>query len=142
MADTDKTPPVVTPPIDNNSDNKINELIQTQLQIFQKSLKKQLDDDYNNKLSKLQSSQSELEEKKQHLAIIDELKTANMDSSLIDFVYDKDIEISKVKIKQLSDLIKAEVQKGIEERLKQNVYIPPINHGDVDTRKPKPKYFI
>lgn len=146
----DKTLPVerekpqgdITPPVDSPDSTEINELIQKQLKAFQEEFKKQFDNEYKSKLAELQNNQNELEEKKQYLKVIDELKAANMDSGLIDFVYDRDIEVSKVKIKQLKDLITVEVQKGVEERIKQISYTPPNSNGNIDTNKPKPRYFI
>lgn len=155
MADIVKTPPnppeVTPPPVDPNDDKnkspenlKINEIIQEQIEAFKKDIKKQFDDEYKSKLSDLQNSKNELEEKKHRIAIMDELKAVNMDSSLIDFVYDKDIEASKIKIKQLDKIIKAEVQKGVEERIHSSIYIPPKNdeNADFNSRKTKPRYFI
>jgi ABC-type phosphate transport system substrate-binding protein len=95
--------------------------------LIQKQMKNLFDNEYKDKFSELQTSQNELEDKKQHIAVLDEMKAAGMDSSLIDFVYDKDIEASKLKIKQLKGLIDTEVQKGVEARMKNN-YIPPTNH--------------
>lgn len=123
---------------------KINEIIQKQIGTFQDSFIKKFNEEYQDKLSKLKSDQNELSEKKQQLAVIDELKTAKMDSSLIDFVYDKDIEVSKIKIKQLSDLITVEVQRGIEDRLRKNAYTPPkgTDNTNFSSNFKKPKYVV
>jgi hypothetical protein len=138
MADDNKTPqeenipPVVAP---SNDENNINEIIQ-------KQIKNVFDTEYKNKFSELQTSQSQLEDKKQHIAVLDEMKAAGIDSSLIDFVYDKDIKASKLKIKQLKGLIDAEVQKGVEARMK-GTFKPPANHGNTTSGSFKmPKYWI
>lgn len=147
MADIDKTPPIDggNPP-DNKiiDDTKINEIIEKQFGTLKDDFMKKFSSEYGDKISKLQSSQKELDEKKQRLAVIDELKAAKMDSSLIDYVYDKDIEISKVKIKQLGDLIAAEVQKGVEERIKSSSYVPPENDNNSDFlgNFKRPKYVV
>lgn len=144
MADIDNTPPVDggNPPDDKViDDTKINELIQKQFGALKDDFMKKFTTEYDDKISKLQSSQKELDEKKQRLAVLDELKAAKMDSSLIDYVYDKDIEVSKVKIKQLSGLITAEVKKGIEERLK-GTYKPHQNNTNTLGGFKKPKYVV
>jgi hypothetical protein len=140
----DNTPPVVIPPAGDDSNAKMNEMIQEQMKIFQENLMKQFDGDYKEKLNKLNADNSELEEKKQRLLVGETLRSLNMDGGLIDFVYDKDIEITKVKIKQLGDLIESEVDKGIIARFKKNVYIPPSgnNQDDFSGSKDKPRYFV
>jgi len=140
----DNTPPVVTPPKGDENNDKMNEMIALQMKTFQENLMAQFDGDFKEKLSKLESDKSELEEKKQRLVVMEALRESNLDSSLIDFVYDKDIEISKVKMKQLGDIIAIEVQKGVFDRFKKSSYTPPSDNGGGFSApgKEKPKYFV
>lgn len=160
MADVDNTTPVEdreTPkdkPKDKPKDTdkkadpeaeKINALIQEHLSTFGDNFIKKFNEQYEGKLSQLKSDCAELDEKKQHMAVLDEMKTAKMDSSLIDFVYDKDIEVSKVKIEQLNKLITEEVQRGVETRLKGLAYTPPADAGDSNfsgSQYKRPSYVV
>jgi hypothetical protein len=137
-------PPPSNPPPANDPEFKIKELMQKQMKEFQDGLIAQLEKDYKEKLAKIQNDSHELEEKKQRLAISEELRAVGMDGGLIDFVYDKDIEISKGKIKQLKELIEIEINKGIQERLKASSYVPPKSEGNsqYDNNITKPKYFV
>ena len=138
-------PPVVIPPKGDDSNTKMNEMIALQMKTFQDNLMAQFETDYKEKLNKLNTENGELEEKKQRLAVVETLRASNIDSEFLDFVYDKDIEIVKVKIKQLGDLIKLETDRGVLERFKTNCYTPPSSNdfgvfgGE---SKPKPKYFV
>lgn len=128
-------------PKDNN-ELKINELIEKQMKAFQDNFITQFNKEYSDKLTKLQSDNLELEEKKQRLIIGEELRDADLDGSLIDFVYDKDIEVSKIKITQLKELIEVAAERKITERLKLNAYTPPTNVEGFTQNKEKPKYFL
>jgi hypothetical protein len=140
----DNIPPVVIPSKGEDSNDKMNEMIQQQMKVFQENLMKQFDGDYTEKLNKLNADNSELEERKQRLTVAETLRASNMDGGLIDFVYDKDIEIVKTKIKQLGDLIRLEADKSVLERFKKHSYTPPSGNdpGDFSSSKDKPKYFV
>lgn len=138
-------PPVVTPPKGDDNNAKMTEMIALQMKAFQETLMAQFDGDYTAKLNKLNADNNELEDKKQRLAVAETLRASNMDGGLIDFVFDKDPEIVKVKIKQLGDLIKLEADRNVMARFKANSYIPPSGNnsdGFGTASKPKPKYFV
>lgn len=137
----DNTSPVVTASKGEDNNDKMNEMIQQQMQVFQENLMKQFDGDFKEKLSKFESDKNELEDKKQHLAVAELLRSSNMSSEFLDFVYDSDIEIVKVKTKQLGDLISLEANKGIESRLKGSTPITGSS-GVAPKAKEKPKYFV
>jgi len=132
-------PSKVTPP----GDSDLNANMEKQMQIFKENFMAQFDDEYKEKITKLNSDNGELEERKQRLAVSEEIRALGIDSNFIDFVYDKDIEISKVKIKQLEGMIKSEADKETNKRMRVNSYTPPKNNGNITTKgKSKPKYFI
>ncbi|MCB2309422.1 hypothetical protein LGL08_23030 [Clostridium estertheticum] len=138
------TPPVVTPPKGDENNAKMNEMIALQMKTFQENLMTQLNGEYTEKLNKLNDDNSELEDKKQRLAVAETLRASNMDGGLIDFVFDKDPEIVKAKIKQLDDLIKLEADRNVMARFKAHSYIPPNDNGGGFSApsKDKPKYFV
>ena len=138
-------PPVVTPPKGDENSVKMSEMIALQMKAFQENLMAQFNGDYTEKLNKLNADNSELEDKKHRLAVAETLRASDMDSEFLDFVYDKDPEIVKVKIKQLSDLMTIAVNKGITERLIKSSYTPPGGTGSGDfggISSNKPKYFV
>lgn len=130
-----------TPPPSGDYAFNINAMIASQLEAFQSTFINQINEDYSAKLKELQKDKDKLEKTKTKLAIIEELKAAGLDSGLIDFVYDDDQEVAKLKIEQIKKLINSGIEKGIEEKLKLSSYIPPTS-SSVDERKSKPKYFL
>lgn len=128
---------------DGENEFKINEIIEKQMEAFKDTFMAQFNKEYSEKLSKFKSDNLELEEKKQRLAVGEELRIAGLDGDWMDFVYDKDFEISKMKITRLEGLIKSEVDKGVLERFKEANYIPPPSSKEINIRSTnKPKYFL
>ena len=157
MADAVNTvPPVESNPVEGSNipskddnaskgdnDFKINELIEKQMEAFKDTFISQFNKEYSDKLTKLENGNLELEEKKQRLIVSEELRNAGLEGDWIDFAYDKDLEICKMKIIQIKAMIKVEVDKGIQERLKTS-YVPPTNYAGKFTQnnKDKPSYFV
>lgn len=125
-----------------NNELGVKELIENQMKVFQNNFITQFNKEYSDKLTKLQSDNLELEGKKQRLIIGEELRAADLDGSLIDFVYDKDIEVSKMKITQLKELINAAAERKVHNKLKEFSYVPGSNDENFIQNKEKPKYFI
>lgn len=123
---------------------KIKELIEKQMEVFKDTFISQFNKEYSDKLTKLENDNLELEEKKQRLIVGEELRNAGLDGSLIDFVYDKDIAVSKMKINQLKEIIEVETNRKVLERFKESSYVPPSNYdgGFTPGNKNKPSYFL
>ncbi|GAA0780028.1 hypothetical protein GCM10008908_39430 [Clostridium subterminale] len=155
MAELENTTPLIDNPggennipskdvkTDGENEFKINEIIEKQMEAFKNTFMAQFNEEYSHKLDKLKSDNLELEEKKQRFAVSEELRIEGLDGDWIDFAYNKDFEISKMKITQLKGLIDKEVQKGVLNRLRAGSYVPPEDHGgDFTPSKDKPQYFL
>lgn len=131
---------------DVNNDNEkldINKIIEKQMKAFQDSFIEQFNKEYSDKLDKLKNDNIELESKKQRILISEELRTNGLDGSLIDLVYDDDIEIVKARISQLNKVIETEALKIVDEKFRNNSYIPGGNSEIPNiNNENKPKYFI
>ncbi|WP_461207827.1 hypothetical protein [Clostridium sp. DL1XJH146] len=122
----------------------INKMIADQLGVFQNDFITQINAEYKEKFEKLKKDIDDIEKKKKKLAIIEELKTEGLDSSLIEFVYDDNIEIAKLKIAQIKKIIMIGIEQGIELKLKTSSYIPGGSSDNLNDNidKNKPKYFV
>ncbi|NFL54350.1 hypothetical protein FDB79_01765 [Clostridium botulinum] len=68
---------------------------------------------------------------------------SNLESNLLDYVYDNDVEVAKLKINEINTIINNRVERMITDRLKENSYTPPSNGESFNNdRFNKPSYIV
>ncbi|MBU3208043.1 DUF4355 domain-containing protein [Clostridium algidicarnis] len=129
-------------------DSEINQIIKTQMAEIQEKLQADFMEKFNlefsGKIDNFENEKKEFQSVKQKHAIKELLLENNLESNFLDFVYDDDIEVSKLKLAELNTIIDNRVQNAVNERFKQYSYIPPSS-GETfipDNGYVKPPYIL
>ncbi len=124
---------------DKPEENYINDIVKKQMEAFQETLINQFREEFNNEVNKFEEDKKEFQSVKQKHRIKELLLENNLESEFLEFVYDDDIEVASMKMKELNTIITNRVEYVVKERLKLNSYTPPSGDsitGSISNKKP------
>lgn len=124
-------------------ENNINDIVKKQMEQFQTQFMEQFQQQFGDKINKFENDKKEFQNAKQKHAIKELLMQNSLEGELLDYVYDDDIEVAKIKIDEINTIINNRVEKIIIDRLKESSYIPPSNGENFESNNfKKPSYMV
>lgn len=124
-------------------ENYINDIVKKQIEQFQTQFIEQFQDQFNDKINKFENDKRDFQNEKKKHEIKELLMENNLEGELLDYVYDEDLEVVKLKIGEINTIINNRVEKIITNRLRENAYIPPSgNESSNNDKFKKPSYMV
>lgn len=124
-------------------ENYINDIVKKQMEQFQTQFTEQFQKQFNDKINKFEDDKKDFQTTKQKHQVKELLMESNLESNLLDYVYDNDVEVVKLKIDEINTIINNRAEKIVMGRLKENSYIPPSKGESFNNERfNKPSYMV
>ncbi|WP_282804458.1 hypothetical protein [Clostridium tetani] len=128
---------------ENPKENNINDIVKKQMEQFQTQFMEKFQEQFHEKINNFENDKKEFQNAKQRHAIKELLMENNLEGELLDYVYNDDVEVAKLKINEINTIINNRVEKIVMNRLKENSYIPPSKGESFNNERfNKPSYMV